>query len=795
MKRGLIILWLIFLAVSCLYAEQSALLVPLRGGAAELEREIQQNCQELERLLTAEGVHVTTESTASGIIRFLRNYAEKSTASDELSVYLFGHVSAGAKRISLATRDGRLSGSDFAEALLGGKAKKTVYLFCTQSAALFDLFAVGNVRVLSATDDPGQLNPPRYGTFFVAAKKEMGPKASFERLAGRAGELTGAFYQSNHLALSENARMFFDGKQVSYPFDGTKTASVAVNTNPADDLTVSELRKTLSKKWKLVPCSESQKKQLAEARAAAKAYSKYPFVVLKRSLKLSLNPDKSALAECRETCYLNESRRFLNGFGRVSAQIIFPDNTFAEVEAAPGELPLIPGSLVTVQNVVVLPPPSHLPEFHFEWPLQLPVPVLETEIALAQPSALKVYTGILPRNTGKEQILKNGLKIGFLPAFSPLPGEFVQPERWVATTLGDWKEFHRWTTRMSDRALELSPESGKFLERLVKDVPSQADKVKAVYDYLNALRYSTIPVGAAAFRPQKIDQIIFQASGDCKDKATALSVFCRELGVPAWRVLIKRGGTIEPGFPAWQFNHMLVYIPKLDGFPDGLWLDPTDGATEFGDLPPGDDGSLGFVLKDDSFEFRKVALSGKVKNSVLTEIELDKTSGGKELLAKIVTKRTGFAQYLFLQEQKNSFPEQRRYTEEKELARLLPGFSLESSGPDATTATGPLQASVTGLNLLPADLKSLFISRERTRPVRLFDGRPITFITRVTRKDKPFPSQSFERSCDGFSLSVNARGGLIVLRAEFRGGDLSPETYRKIRAILLEAETIFSNKD
>lgn len=111
------------------------------------------------------------------------------------------------------------------------------------------------------------------------------------------------------------------------------------------------------------------------------------------------------------------------------------------------------------------------------------------------------------------------------------------------------------------------------------------------------------------------------------------------------------------------------------------------------------------------------------------------------------------------------------------------------------TAAGPLQASVTGLNLLPGDLKSLFISRERMRPVRLFDGRPITFITRVTRKDKPFPPRSFERSCDGFSLSLNARGGLLVLRAEFRGGDLSPETYRKIRAILLEAETIFSNKD
>lgn len=795
MKGGFILSWLIFLAVPSLYAEQSALLIPLRGGAAELEREIQQNCRELERLLVAEKVPVFTESTASGITRFLRDFAEKSTEADELSVYLFGHVSAGTKRVSLSTREGRLSGTAFAEAVLGGKAKKNIYLFCTQSAPLFELFASGNVRVLSAADDPGQLNPPRYGAFFIAAKKELGPKASFEQLAGRAGELTAAFYQSSRLAASENAQMFLDGKRFSYPFDDRKTASVSVHEPGNEDLTVSELRKMLSKKWKIQPCSEVQKKQLEEARAAAKPYSDYPYVAISRSLRLTLNPDRSALAECRETCYLNESRNFLNSFGRVSAQILFPDNTFTDMEAAPGELPLIPGSLITVQTTIVLPPPSHLPEFHFEWPLQLPVPVLNTEIALVQDVSAKVHTGILPQKTGKEQLLKNGLKIGFLPAFSLLPDEVARPARWVATTLRGWEDFHRWTTRMSDRALELSPESRQFLERLVKDAPTQSAKVKTVYDYLNSLRYSTVPVGAAAFRPQKIDQVIFQASGDCKDKATALAAFCKELGVPAWRVLLKRGGTVEPDFPAWQFNHMMVYIPELEGFPDGLWLDPTDGATEFGDLPPGDAGSLGFVLKDHSFEFRKVALSGKIKNSAHTEIELDKDPAGKNLHAKIGTKRTGFAQYLFLQKQKKSFPGQKRYAAEKELARMLPGFSLESLEPDTMTASGPLHSSVSGLNLLPADLKSLFVSRERTRPLRLFDGRPVTFTTRASRKDKPFPARSFERACEDFSLTVNARDNLLVWRAEFRGGDLSPEAYRKIRAILLEAETAFSNKD
>lgn len=794
-KGGFVLPLLFFLAIPFLYAEESALLIPLRGGAAELDKEIQQNCGELETLLNKEGVRVCTESSAAGILHFLKDFSAKAKDSDGLSVYLFGHVSAGPKRITLATREGRLSGNDFAEAVLAVKAKKSLFLFCTQGVSLFDLLATGDVRILSATDDPGQLNPPRYGTFFIAAKKELGPKASFEQLAARAGELTSAFYQKNQFALSENAQMFQDGKRDSYPFGGGKTPSASIVAPEKDDLKVSELRKGLSKKWKALPCSEAQKKQLAEARTAAAPYSDYPYVMLKRSLCLTLNPDKSAFAEIRETCYLNESRNFLNAGGQVKAQILFPDNTFADMECAPGELPLIPGSLVTVQDSAVLPPPSHLPEFHFEWPVQLPVPVLETEITFPQNTALRMKQRLFPKPSGKEQVLKDGLKIGFLPAFPFLPGEADRPVRWVATTLGGWNDFHRWATRMSDRALELTPESKQYLAGLVKDARTPSEKIKAVYDYLNSLRYTTVPVGAAAFRPQKIDQIIFQASGDCKDKATALTAFCNGLGIQAWRVLLKRGGTVEPDFPAWQFNHMMVYIPALEGFPDGLWLDPTDGATEFGDLPPGDAGSLGFVLKDNAFEFRKVALSGKVASSALTEIELDKAPDGKGLLAKISSKRTGYAQYLYLQEQKKLFPEQKRYAAEHELSRILPGFTLESLGTDSMTASSPFFFAAPGLNLLPTDLKALFISRERTGSIRLFDGRPIVFSTRVIRKGKSFLPRSFERSCDGFSLKVNAKNDTLVCRAEFPGGDLSPDAYRKIREILLEAETEFSNKD
>ena len=794
MKGGLIFLLLTCLAIPFLQAEHYALLIPLRGGAAELEQEIQANCQELERLLTSEKVRVSKKSGANEITDFLRDFSEKSTESDELSIYLFGHVSAGAKHVTLATQEGRLNGTVFAETVLHSNAKKTVYLFCTRSASLFDLFASGNTRVVSAADDPGQLNPPRYGTFFITAKKELGPGASLEQLAKRAGELTTAFYQSNQLAVSENSQLFLDGKRNSFPFDGMKTASFNIDESKNSGFQASELRKFLSKKVKLQSCSEAQKKQLSEARTVAKSYSNYPYVAIRRNLKLTLNPDQSALVELSETYYLNQARAFLNSAAQVSAQILFPDNTFAEFQTSANELPLIPGSLIILQTLHPLPSPSHLPEFHFEWFLSLPVPVLETEISIHPGHAAKVNSSVLPKQTVKTVSLKNGFKPGFLPAFSPLPNESVQPMRWVATTLQSWDDFYRWATRMSDRALELSPESKQFLERLVKDAPTQSAKVKAVYDYLNSLRYSTIPIGAAAFRPQKIDQLIFNAYGDCKDKATALAAFCNELGIPAWRVLLKRNGTIDPDFPAWQFNHMLVYIPNLEGFPEGLWLDPTDGATEFGDLPPEDADSLGFILKENSFAFKKVALSGKIKNSVFTEIELAEEKTEKNILAKISTKRTGFAQYLHTQEQKRLFPEQQQYAAEKELARLLPGFSLDSFGPDTITASGPMGSFVPGLNLLTVDVESLFAMKEYTHPLRLFDGRPITFTTRLHWKNKPFPAFVFERSCDDFTLGVKAQGDTLVLSVEFLNSNLSPESYKKIRGILFEARTEFLNK-
>ncbi|UKI32488.1 MAG: hypothetical protein L6W00_02560 [Lentisphaeria bacterium] len=93
--------------------------------------------------------------------------------------------------------------------------------------------------------------------------------------------------------------------------------------------------------------------------------------------------------------------------------------------------------------------------------------------------------------------------------------------------------------------------------------------------------------------PAPPGEVVRNRFGDCKDKANALVTMAEKLGIRACRVLLNRGGRSDPKFPSWQFNHMLVLLPELPGYPDGLWLDPTDGTTKFGELPPGDEGEAG----------------------------------------------------------------------------------------------------------------------------------------------------------------------------------------------------------
>jgi hypothetical protein len=92
--------------------------------------------------------------------------------------------------------------------------------------------------------------------------------------------------------------------------------------------------------------------------------------------------------------------------------------------------------------------------------------------------------------------------------------------------------------------------------------------------------------------------VVSSGYGDCKDKATLLIAMMRAVGLTGLPALIRTrdAGLLERDFPHLAFNHVIVAVPRADGY---FFLDPTAEETPYGDLPWVDQGVPILVVKED----------------------------------------------------------------------------------------------------------------------------------------------------------------------------------------------------
>ena len=343
---------------------------------------------------------------------------------------------------------------------------------------------------------------------------------------------------------------------------------------------------------------------------------------------------------------------------------------------------------------------------------------------------------------------------------------------------------------------ELDDTGLALLEKLTRGTQDKTEQVRRIYDYLNRLRYLTVPVGEAKFRPQKIGDMIRNGYGDCKDKSNALYVFCRELGIPAERVLVHSGGTVDPDFPSWQFNHMIVYIPELPGYPSGLWLDPAGGQAPFGELPPGTLDTPGLVLSGPTM-FRQVTPSDpeKAHSRIEDTMAIDRHGN-----IQFQSKQTGiFASRFraFL----NRYSSRLKSGAETLLDTLVPGADLVQFSANAAQAAYGFKAKLSLPGVLPAltvpgDLVQPFIPSSVPRPVRLFDGHRITFSRRVTAEGKVFQPVSWKILRERYAAALLVKDDTIEYSFVLeRQGDnrLPPLLYKEIRSALNQLRIRLNN--
>ncbi len=704
------------------YAGKYAVVIACRAGNAQLHQENRNNTTALIRLLHKQdftGVDIFFEGGSSSlkasqeinratIVKKLTQLGRQLKSSDQFWLFLLGHATASPRRVSLATKKGRLTGRELAALLDKIKAEQFLCCLNTQSYGLMPLLAKPSRVVLCATDSYDQLNPPHFTKFFINSLLNS-QQGDLLATAKRAGKLTDDFYKSNQLASAENSQLYYQGEYRSYPFDGSKAQWLPKSLFKADSATDNAETQPLFRAEltdiKIHPVTPATKAQLAAAKQQAANYAQYAAVYLKRDTELTLKLDNSSTLLRTDAIYINREAavELFGAFhlpvaaGLTSkitvAKIIYPDGSYADFKGLAKDgrkivtfSGLQRGCLLLKSSLINLPSSSQLAVYSKRLRLQSSMPTVATQVKIAVPKKTffryKLYnTSINPQLSETEYSKVYLFKFGLIPAYSYLPGD-PQPDSitiaLALSTLQSWQQFTLWSERMFHRADNIDKTTVKFLNKLVAGSKDDTEKVKRIYDYLCGLRYLTVPVGAGAFRPRQPSAVVNSRYGDCKDKANALVVLAGHLGIKGYRVLLNRHHWFDKTFPAWQFNHMIAYFPKLTSYPNGIWLDATDGSTRFGTLPPGDIGRTGMLIKDKSFEFKAIEFSGRVANSIKRQIKLKLLSDGKSFAGAVKITVSGLPDYKIRQKLKHLSPRQLKRFINDSINNLLPGFSVKN---------------------------------------------------------------------------------------------------------------------
>ncbi len=151
--------------------------------------------------------------------------------------------------------------------------------------------------------------------------------------------------------------------------------------------------------------------------------------------------------------------------------------------------------------------------------------------------------------------------------------------------MSSWQSFGKWYGALAKDAINLSEERKIFFNEMVKNIPDDKEKIKALYSYLqNNFRYVSIQLGIGGFKPFSADFVDKKKYGDCKALSNYMQASLQAIGLKSYQALINASYNkepVDPDFPHNSFNHVIICVP-MDK--DSVWLECTSTTNEFGKL-------------------------------------------------------------------------------------------------------------------------------------------------------------------------------------------------------------------
>ena len=162
------------------------------------------------------------------------------------------------------------------------------------------------------------------------------------------------------------------------------------------------------------------------------------------------------------------------------------------------------------------------------------------------------------------------------------------------STFESWTAFCNWYWNLIRNQFESSPEIRRKVRELTSGLEDDAEKIRVIYEFIvSDVRYNAWEFGVHGFKPYNASTIFARRFGDCKDKATLMTVMLNEVGITSHPVLIYATQTRaeeDLSLPLINhFNHCITYVPAGEGR-EALFLDGTASHHRVEELPSMDRG-------------------------------------------------------------------------------------------------------------------------------------------------------------------------------------------------------------
>lgn len=185
-----------------------------------------------------------------------------------------------------------------------------------------------------------------------------------------------------------------------------------------------------------------------------------------------------------------------------------------------------------------------------------------------------------------------------------MPGPFEVAPCVEVTTYKNWESFGRWWWNLVEKQIDVTDEMKAKVAELTEGKNTEREKIKAIYNFVvSDIRYSDAwEFGVHGFKPYRSSAIFTRRFGDCKDKSILIKAMLREAGIEANLVLIhadpsrSREDLTLPMVA--HFNHVISFVPEIDGEKADLFLDGTAQFHPMEALPDMDRGATVYVVQE-----------------------------------------------------------------------------------------------------------------------------------------------------------------------------------------------------